>query len=275
MLGLVIAVACAPEHPTDVGPTTSAEVVAVVDGRRVPYDELQAAANVRAGRPQEIDWNKALESWVSAQIVSDELTRRGLDETDAYRQRLEAIRSRAWRSEQELARDALVADIDKTLKFSDEELRTRYEEQRDRFQTTRLRLRQITVPDRETIRAIQKQVQEGEDFARIAAEANLDPALRRSSGDTGWVEQRKMPTALIGPAHRLLEAGEVSKPFQDREARWNLVQLIGRDQGVRRQFDEVKDQLERELRVIRSREVLAQLVEERRAGVSASLQTAP
>ena len=142
-----------------------------------------------------------------------------------------------------------------------------YEEQKDRFLTTRLHLRQITVPDRETIHAIRKQLSAGEDFARLAAQANLDPALRRKSGDLGWVEQRRMPTHLIGPAHQLLREGEVSDPFQDREGRWNLVQLLGRERGVRREFDHVKGQLERELRIVRSREVLADLVASQRANV--------
>jgi parvulin-like peptidyl-prolyl isomerase len=250
---------------------SASEVVARVDGRAVHEDELRMAARTRPGS-QRVDWADALESYVAAEIIRDEFRHRALDQTDTYRERIGIIEARAWRSEQELARDVLLEDIDAELTFSEDELRARYDDQRDRFRSTRLHLRQITVPDRETIRKIHGRIVRGEEFARIAAEANLDPALRRASGDLGWIPQRKMPTALIGPAHQLLESGQFSEPFEDREGRWNLVQLIARDEGVARAFEDVEHQLEREMRIVRSREILAELVAERREGVAASLE---
>jgi len=264
--------ACGPPEPPSPPPS---EIAAWVDGQPVTADELRAAAHPRARDGGEVDWQDALESWVDARIVADELNRRGLHESETYRERVAAIRARAWRSAQTLARDTLIADVERSLELGDDELRARYDEQRDRFLTSRMHLRQISVPDRETIRAIRRRIEQGEDFARLAAEANLDPALRRNGGDLGWIEQRRMPTAMIGPAHRLLAPGDVSEPFQDREGRWNLVQLVARDQGVRREFEDVKDQLERELRLLRGREILAELVKERRAAVSARLAEGP
>lgn len=274
-LCVALAVGCAPDPGADGSPAPGGPVVARVDGQPVTEAQLRAASGARPRRSAPVDWNEALESFVTSGIIEEELRRRGLHESERYSTSLEAIDARARRAEHELARSTLVSDIEAGLEFTEEELRARYDEQRERFLTTRMRLRQITVPDRETIRDIQGRVVAGEDFALIAAQANLDPALRRSSGDTGWIEQRRMPTALIGPAHRLLEPGEVSEPFQDREGRWNLVQLIAREKAVRREFEPAKHQLERELRVIRSREILAKLVEERRPGVDARLETTP
>lgn len=262
---------CTPEAPPEADEPV---VVARVDGRAVTEAELRAAASPQTRRAG-IDWDQALEDWISARILRDEVAVRGLEESDAYQTRLEAIRTRAWRAEQELARDTLLTALTEGLRFSDEDLRARYEDQKDRFLTTRLHLRQITVPDRETIDGIRRQLAEGEDFARLAAEANVDPALRAKGGDLGWIEQRRMPTALIGPAHRLLREGETSEPFQDREGRWNLVQLLGRERGVRREFEQVKGQLERELRIVRSRESLADVVARRRESVAVEVDADP
>ncbi len=270
VLCLAAGSACAPEAPPELDVPV---VVARVEGVEVTAEDLRSAGNPR-GRDRAIDWDQALEDWISARILLQQLETRGLEESDTYRKRLAAIRTRAWRAEQELVRDTLITALEEGLTFSDEDLRARYEEQKDRFLTTRLHLRQITVPDRETIHAIRKQLSAGEDFARLAAQANLDPALRRKSGDLGWVEQRRMPTHLIGPAHQLLREGEVSDPFQDREGRWNLVQLLGRERGVRREFDHVKGQLERELRIVRSREILADLVASQRASIPVEVDRA-
>lgn len=264
LLLLAAGLACGPEAPHS---PDAPVVVARVDGQPVSETELRAAARLRK-RGAEVDWSQALEDWISAAILRRELETRGLEKSDAYRTRLAAIRSRAWRAEQELARDTLLTSLEEGLELSEAELRARYEEQKDRFLTTRLHLRQITVPDRETLVAIRRRLADGEDFARLAAEANLDPALRANSGDLGWIEQRRMPTALIGPAHKLLREGDVSEVFEDREGRWNLVQLLARDPGVRRDFEQVRDQLARELRVVKSREALAALLASQRKSVS-------
>jgi parvulin-like peptidyl-prolyl isomerase len=250
---------------------SSSPVVARVDGVAITRDELdelsQMLASRRPGRP-EPDRDDALEAWIQSRLLHEELRARGLQDDADYRSRLEAVRARAWRSEQELARSSLVAALEAGLAISDEELRSRYEDSEQRFLTTRLHLRLISVPDRDTILGVRKQLAEGAAFEDLARQANLDPALRQKGGDLGWLEQRKLPTGLIGPAHRLVDPGQVSEPFRDREGRWNLVQLVAREKAARRSFDAVRDQLERELRVVRSREALAALLDARRASLS-------
>lgn len=236
-------------------------VAARVGGRDVSRAELETLAAYRdARRPgateRQPDLEAALQDWIAGWVLQRELSERGLDASPEYQKRLTAIRARARSAEQQLARKTLLEALERDLVFSDEELRARYEAERDRFLVTRLHLRQITVPERETILGIRKQIDEGTPFEALARQVNLDPALRDRGGDLGWLDQRRIPSAIVGAAHRLVQDGEVSEPFRDREGRWNLVQLVSRERGVRRSFDEVRDRLTRELRVIRGRELL-------------------
>lgn len=253
------------------------EIYARVDGQPVTRAELEAlAAQLGAGRRHgDVGLDEALDAWIEARLLEQEVEARGLDQGDDYRSHRAAIRARAWRAERDLARQAIVDEIQETLEVSEADLRARYDEDARRFLTTRLHLRQITVPDRATILAIRKQLAEGASFEELARQANLDPALRQRGGDLGWLEQRRLPTSMIGPAHRLIEEGAVTEPFEDREGRWNLVQLVGRERSARRSFESVRDQLERELRVLRSRERLAERLAERRAAVSVERAGAP
>lgn len=267
----LLAGACGPAGGTP-------EPYARVDGEPVTRAELEAlaawlGARRRSGETPGLD--EALDAWIEARLLRDELEARGLTDAEGYRSRLAAIHARAWRAEQELARTSLVDALEQDLAVSEQDLRARYAEHAHRFLTTRLRLRQISVPDRATILGIRKQLAEGASFEELARRANLDPALRQKGGDLGWLEQRKLPTSVIGPAHRLVEEGAVSEPFQDREGRWNLVQLVGRERSARRSFESVREQLEGELRVLRSRERLAELLEERRAATRVERLEAP
>jgi parvulin-like peptidyl-prolyl isomerase len=271
-VGLVLlaaaGIACgAPGDPPPSGAPGAPEVVARVEGQAVTREELAALASQLASRRPgraEPTLDDALDAWIEAHVLQAELSERGLDQSEGYRQRRAAIRARAWRSEQELARKAVVGALEDGLVVSEEELRALYDENAQRYVTTRLHLRQITVPDRATILGIRKQLADGASFEALARQANLDPALRKAGGDLGWLEQRKLPTSLIGPAHKLVEPGAVTEPFEDREGRWNLVQLVARDEAARRSFESVREQLEHELRVLRSRELLAERLAERR-----------
>jgi hypothetical protein len=267
--GELLTAGCSREAPV-AGPS-EAEVVARVDGEEVTRAELEELAEWLASRRHsrgEPDLDAALESWIESRLLHDEVAARGLADDGDYRTGLAAVRARVWRSEQELARNAVVSALAQGLVFSNEDLREFYDATSQRFLTTRLHLRQITLPDRETILAIRKRLADGDSFEQLASQANLDPALRQRAGDLGWLEQRKLPTSVIGPAHRLVEDGEVTEPFRDREGRWNLVQLVAKERSARRSFESVRDQLDRELRVIRSREALVELLKQRRAGLN-------
>ncbi len=256
---------CGPAGPHDDSP-----VIARVDGEAVSAAEIDALAErLSAGAPRKppADREVALEAWIRHRILQAEVEAREIDQREAYRQRVLGIEGRAFRGRQELARNAIINALTEELAPSEEDLRARYEKYADRFRTTQVQLRQIVVESREELNEARKRIARGESFEAVAREQNLDPALRASGGDLGWLEQRKLPTTVIGPAHKLIEPGQVSDPFRDREGRWNLVQLVGKQDAVLRDFESVRDQLEYELRVVRSREAVEELLGARREAV--------
>jgi parvulin-like peptidyl-prolyl isomerase len=246
--------------------------MARVAGVEVTRADLEALMELQRARKRRGDSapspTQALDAWIEAYLLKGELEARGLQEGAEYQERLAAIRARTFYAERELARNALIRVLEEEVELSETDLRQRYDDQSQRFMTTRLHLRQITVPDRKTILGIRKQLADGASFETLAAHANLDPALRQKGGDLGWLEQRKMPTALIGPAHQLMEPGAVSEPFQDREGRWSLVQLLAREKTARRSFEDVRDVLEREVRVVESRMLLEETLDRRREALA-------
>jgi peptidyl-prolyl cis-trans isomerase C len=274
---LLLLLACSPDRPREAADGSA--VVAHMGGQPVTRTQLEAVAprarSRKARSPGEggIDWDAALRVWAEGRVLTAELEARGLDQRPEYRSQLASIRARAIRAEHELVRETVLSDLQRGIELSDAELRGRYEAVAERFRTTRIRLRQITVPDRPTAVAIRKRFDAGVAFEELASQANVDPALRARAGDLGWLPQRRLPSAVIGPAHRLTRAGEVSELFRDREGRWNLVQLVGRDEAAR-DFEEVRDQLERELHLIRGRERLREIFERRVPSLDATLDRA-
>ncbi|MGD9583613.1 MAG: SurA N-terminal domain-containing protein [Lysobacterales bacterium] len=154
--------------------------------------------------------------------------------------------------------------------ISEDELRQHYDEQLARFATREQRLAShilIEVPanaDAETEKAaadkaagLAAEIAAGKEFAAVARASSDDIGSRATGGDLGWIETGMMEPAFEAALYALAP-GAVSEPVHTDQG-YHLIQLREVKAGATKPFEEVRAQLEQELRAERHAEQFAEL----------------
>jgi peptidyl-prolyl cis-trans isomerase D len=148
-----------------------------------------------------------------------------------------------------------VADIASTIAVTDDELRSLYEQERERFQTVEDRHARhilITVQnnDEEAARskaeAAAARLRNGEDFAVVAKDLSDDAGTKAQGGDLGWMSR----TTEGGPfedALFALEVGQVSAPVRSPFG-FHVIRLDELRPGQEQPFENVREELATEYR---------------------------
>lgn len=150
--------------------------------------------------------------------------------------------------ELDIERFAAAADV------TEAELREYYETNRSRYTTPgRRHARHILIAadDDEAAaearaKAAYERARAGEDFAALARELSDDTGSKESGGDLGFA-QRDDFVAAFGDAVWSMEPGEIRGPVKS-EFGWHVIRLEAVDPEVTRTFDDVRAELEPELR---------------------------
>lgn len=156
----------------------------------------------------------------------------------------------------ELAASDLATD---TAPIGEDELRQRYEERKSDFTVSEeRRARHILIQAasdapqaeldaaRTQIEGILARVRKGEDFAALAREHSQDPGSASEGGDLGYFGRGIMDKTFEDAAFAL-KPGEVSEPVRSAFG-YHLIKLEEIKGGHGKSFDEVRAQLESELR---------------------------
>ncbi|HEX5048877.1 MAG TPA: SurA N-terminal domain-containing protein [Gammaproteobacteria bacterium] len=150
--------------------------------------------------------------------------------------------------------DLSVADIAAKISVTDDDLRTLYEQERERFQTVEDRhARHILIAvqgdDEAAARAkaesAEARLRNGEDFAAVAKDMSDDAGTKAQGGDLGWMSRGDggpFEDALFG-----LKVGEVSAPVRS-DFGFHIIRLDELRPGQEQPFESVRDQLASEYR---------------------------
>lgn len=98
----------------------------------------------------------------------------------------------------------------------------------------------ILVEDQATAQEIKQKLDEGADFAALAAEYGTDGTASRG-GDLGWFVHEQMVPEFADAAFAM-EPGTVSEPVQSPFG-WHLIKLLDRRERPQPTLDEVRDQI--------------------------------
>lgn len=150
----------------------------------------------------------------------------------------------------EINLDELAAGAD----IDEPQLRQYYEDNRARYTTaSKRRARHILIEAGQDpaaaeakARAIYERAAAGEDFARLAGEYSGDPGSKDRGGDLGFAERGDF-VAPFADAVWSMKPGEIRGPVQT-EFGWHVIQLEEVAAEQTRPFEEVRAELEQELR---------------------------
>ncbi len=167
-----------------------------------------------------------------------------------------------FRTPEQVSVDYLELSADgmaKGVKVTEDDLRSYYQERADDFTTPEERhARHILIPvasdappaeveaAKKKAEDILARIRKGESFAELAKKFSQDPGSAKQGGDLGFFGRGVMDKAFE-KATFSLKVGEVSEPVRSTFG-FHLIKLEGKRGGKRKPFEEVRTQLEKDLK---------------------------
>jgi peptidyl-prolyl cis-trans isomerase C len=221
------------------------EAIATVDGVTVPKSrfDLLLTSQVTQGQQDTPEFREELrEIMITREVLAQEAKRRKLDENDDYKQQLDAM-------QQQLLLTLLFNNLIVEMEPTEEQMHAAY----DRIKSENAKLgdkeyhvRHILVKDEGDAIEIIAQLDGGADFAEIATEKSEDTGSKDSGGDLGW----SAPQRYVKPfadAIASLQKGETTSTPVKTDFGYHVIELIDVRMAEFPPYDQVKDQLRKEM----------------------------
>lgn len=254
------------------------QVVATVNGEKIYLDEYQKRLNAQKGllsakalpeslNKQELLDEEILESMITEKIVlqrarelnlsvtNTELERKLLDIRKDYGDNFfnlltqQNVRYEDWREElrKEMLWDKLVAaDVNAQIRVSEDEAEDYFNDHPGLCKSqARVRAAQIVVRDREKADNAKARLENGEDFAKVAAEVSIAPEAVRG-GDLGLISRETMPEPLDKTLFNL-PAGKIS-PVVKSDYGYHIFKVTDIQPARTRSFSECKEDVMADIR---------------------------
>lgn len=224
----------------------SSDVVVETKAGNITKDELYEAMKTKFGEQalQQLVYEKVLSKEYK---VSDKDLAKKLDQIKAdLGSNFEAALSQyGYKNEDELKETIKIGLLQekaaiKDVKVSEKELKDYY----DNFKPE-IKARHILVADEKTANEVKKKLDEGAKFEDLAKQYSSDTGSAAQGGDLGWFGPGKMVPEFESAAYAL-KVNEISAPVKSEHG-WHVIQVT--DKKEKKSFDEMKDELEYELKV--------------------------
>lgn len=222
-----------------------------------------------------------LDQFATQEVLLQEAQKRGVEVTKAdVDTELEAARTSAgenfqqalnvagYENEAELRsyiRESLtlqrvVEQIRGTIKVDDKAVRTFYDTNKDQFQQSeQVCAQHILVADKAKADEVYQKLQDGGDFAKLAAANSIDPGSKDSGGDLGCLNKGQTVPEFEAAAFAA-EVGETTEPVQSQFG-FHIIKVNEKKQAATTPFAQVKDQVSEQLVSQRLGEQIAALSE--------------
>jgi peptidyl-prolyl cis-trans isomerase C len=230
---------------TSCAPPPEEGVLALVNGRQITQTEFDArwgelAEATKARYQKEGGKRLFLDELITRELLMQEARKLGLDQNDA-------IRDRAQRYREQLILDELLKDrIKAKVELSKEELDAFYEQHaRELLTPLKVRVSQMLLPNISAAKDLEKQVNQGGDFARFAQRYSIDGKTKASGGDLGPY-RKDLVVPEVDEVIHTLKPGFISAPIKT-EAGYYLVMTTPLDKEIIQADVAVRERLRQEL----------------------------
>jgi len=213
-------------------------VVATVNGSPITEHDLEMAQGDLgpqfAQLPDEQKRAAALSAAIEIRLLASKADEEGLDDNDAFRDRMEFLRQRALHS----------AFVESKIagQVTDEAVRARYDKEVAATPpANEIRARHILVATKEEAEAIIAQLEAGGDFEAIAKEKSTDGAAAQG-GDLGYFGPGQMVPPFEEAAFAL-DVGQFSKEPVQTQFGFHVIKVEDKRTQQPPAFDQVKEQV--------------------------------
>lgn len=215
-----------------------AQNVAVVNGVAIPQAKMDLQLKALAARGQKDSpelRNAIKDSLVTAVLIEQEATKKGLDKNPDVQAELEMAR-------QSVIFRAYVQDYMKNNPVSDAEIKAEYDKYKATQADKEYNVRHILVKDEKTAKDIIEQLKKGAKFDKLAEKYSVDPGSKAKGGELGW----NAPGNFVKPfaeAMTKLDKGQMSKEPVQSDFGFHIIKLDDVRSAKVPSFEEVKPQI--------------------------------
>jgi peptidyl-prolyl cis-trans isomerase C len=220
-------------------------VLALVNGRQVTQTEFETrwgelAEATKARYEKEGGKRLFLDELITRELLMQEARKQGLDQNDA-------IRDRAQRYREQLILDELLKDrIKAKVELSKEELDAFYEKHaRELLTPLKVRVSQMLLPNVSAAKDLEKQINQGGDFAKFAQRYSIDGKTKANGGDLGPY-RKDLVIPEVDEVIHTLKPEMVSAPIKT-DAGYYLVMTSVLDKEIIQADVAVRERLRQEL----------------------------
>ncbi len=164
-----------------------------------------------------------------------------------YRQRLTITDIKKY-IRRSLVVQKFIASLEEKEKVDPKEVKDFYDKAKDLLftQPERVHVMHILVKTKEEADKIEEELKNGADFAKLAEEKSIDPSAKKNKGDLGFIYRGQTVPEFEKQAFSM-EPGDISPPVKTQYG-YHIIKVLEKSPKTVKSFDEVKDQIELELK---------------------------
>ena len=223
-------------------PWASAQNVAIVNGKGVPMARVEALAKQVTASGQAVNdtvREQLKQEVITREIFMQEAERRGVAADDDYKVQMDLAR-------QTLMIRALFENERKAHPVTDAEVKAEYDKFAAANSGKEYRARHILVEKEDEAKSIIKQLKGGAKFEELAKKLSKDPGSGANGGDLDWANAASYVTEF-SEAMVKLGKGEMTQEPVKSQFGWHIIRVDDIRQAQLPKFEEVKDQIAKQL----------------------------
>lgn len=219
-------------------------VVARVDGRVITRLDVfrfikLMPANIQQLPPAAV-YPLALDQVINTRVVQNKADEAGLENDSEVQEQLDMAKQQIMRSVY------VQRQVDK--KISDSDLKKSYDTLIAKVpDVEEVSARHILVADEATARDLIAQLNNGADFAKLAAANSGDPGNKDKGGELGWFSKQDMVPEFSDAAFKI-EKGQLGADPVKTQFGWHVIKIEDKRKRPKPSFEEVKQMLQVEVR---------------------------
>lgn len=237
-----------PSAGEDAAPADESNpVVARINDREIRRDEVmpvmqQALESSPMGRnidPAQV-FPFFIDQYVSGELVLDAAKESGIENDPAFKEQMDNVKDQVARNVY------LVKMADKSV--TDEALKKLYQDRIAKApDVEEVHARHILVKTEEEAKELIQKLKDGGDFNALAEEHTNDPSGKSNGGDLGFFAKQDMVPEFAEAAFKI-EPGKVSDTPVKTQFGWHVIKVEEKRNRPKPSFEEVRSDLEEELR---------------------------